>query len=109
MNQRGKRWTIRDKQDNPIYLTEERWQHIIDDNNHPEMEEYESHLQLAIRKGRRRQEPLNPRKYRYTYDFDDLPGDFNQLVVIVLFRFDIDEEGHTLPNNYVTTAFMKHV
>jgi hypothetical protein len=109
MSKTGTRWTVQDRQGNPIYLTEERWQHIVDPTNHPEVVEYESHLQLAIRKGKRRQEPLNPRKYRYIHDFDDLPEDFNQLVVIVLYSFEIDEEGHTLPNNYVATAFMKHV
>ncbi len=105
----GKRWTTYDRDGNSIYLTQERWEHIIAENNHPEMADYEDHLWTAIRLGRRRQEPLNPRKYRYTYPFDDLPADTNHIVVIVLFGFDIDVLGRTIPNNHVATAFFKHI
>jgi len=31
------------------------------------------------------------------------------IVVIVLFGYDIDEEGRTIPNNYVATAFFKFI
>ncbi len=109
MGESGKRWTIQDRDGNLIYLTDERWAHIIDANNHPEMADYEEHLKSAIRHGRRRQEPLNPRKYRYAHPFDDLPDDSNHIVAIVLFGFDIDEQGHTVPNNFVATAFLKHI
>jgi hypothetical protein len=105
----GKRWIVQDRDDNPIYLTRERWEHIIGPLNHPEMADYEEHLKTAIRRGRRRQEPLNPRKYRYSYPFDDLPGDSNYIVAIVLFGFDIDQNGKTTPNNYIATAFFKHI
>jgi hypothetical protein len=30
----GKRWTIQDREGNPIYLTEERWRHITGARNH---------------------------------------------------------------------------
>ncbi len=33
----GKRWIVQDREGNSIYLTEERWGHIIDADNHPEM------------------------------------------------------------------------
>jgi hypothetical protein len=105
----GERWIVQDRYDNPIYLTQERWAHIIAANNHPEMEAYEAHLKMTLEKGRRRQEPLNPRKYRYYHPFDDLPDDVNHIVAIVLFGFDIDEQGQTIPNNYVATAFFKHI
>ena len=103
----GKRWAIQDRDNNPIYLTQERWEHIVE--HHPEMSDYEAHLQTAIKRGRRRQEPLNPRKYRYAFPFDDLPEDHNHIVAIVLFGFDVDEQGQTIPNNFVATAFMKHI
>jgi hypothetical protein len=103
------RWTVRDREGNFIYLTEERWRHIIDANNHPEMADYEEHLKTAIRRSRRRQEPLNPRKYRYACPFDDLPDGSNHIVVIVLFSFDVNERGDTIQNNYVATAFFKHI
>lgn len=104
-----RRWLVQDREGNPIYLPEERWRHIVDPDNHPEVADYEEELKEALRKGRRRQEPLNPRKYRYALSFDHLPEDFNHVVVIVLFGFDIDEQGQTIPNNYIVTAFLKHI
>lgn len=73
------------------------------------MEDYEEQLKTTIRQGRRRQEPLNPRKYRYTLAVSELPGDSNHIVVIVLFGFNVDERGRATPNNYVATAFFKHI
>lgn len=105
----GKRWTVQDREGNSIYLSEERWQHITGVGNHPEMAEYEDCLKTTIQKGRRRQEPLNPRKYRYAHAFDDLPEDFNHAVAIALFGFDINENGETIANNFVATAFLKHI
>jgi len=88
MDKSGKRWAVNDREDNPIYLTEERWKHIIDSENHPEMADYEEHSKTTIQKGRRKQEPLNPRKYRYSQPFDDLPDGSNHVVAIALFGFD---------------------
>ncbi|MDL1910400.1 hypothetical protein FBQ81_06850 [Chloroflexi bacterium CFX6] len=105
----GKRWTVRDRDGNPIYLTEERWRYITDAENHPEMTPYEEQLKTTIQKGQRQQEPLNPRKYRYTHTFDDLPEDFNHLVAIALFGFDVNEQGETIPNNFIATAFLKYM
>jgi hypothetical protein len=109
MSLSGKRWTLYDRDSNLIYLTHERWSHIVDPGNHPEMSDYENHLKQAIRKGHRQQEPLNPRKYRYTLPFDDLPDDFTHIIAIVLFGFDVDTLGQTIPNNFVATAFMKTI
>ena len=109
MDSSGKRCTVRDRYGNAIYLTQERWTHIIAGTNHPEMEGYEEYLKTALKKGRRSQEPLNPRKYRYYHSFDDLPDDVNHIVVIVLFGFDVDQHGRTIPNNFVATAFFKHI
>lgn len=105
----GKRWKVYDREGNPIYLTEERWQHIIAGENHPEIANYEGHLKVTVEKGRRRQEPLNPRKYRYAHPFDDLPEDFNHVVAIALFGYDIDEQGKIASNNFIATAFLKHI
>jgi hypothetical protein len=55
----GKRWTVQDRDGNPIYLTEERWQHITEDLNHPEMADHEDELKTTIKQARRQQEPLN--------------------------------------------------
>lgn len=105
----GRRWTIQDRDGNPIYLTEERWQHIVEDNNHPELRDYEDNLKTAIQQGRRRQEPLNPRKYRYARPFDNLPIGFNHVVGIVIFGFDVSTQGAMVPNNFIATAFLTHI
>lgn len=51
MGNSGKRWTVQERQGNSVYLTQERWEHIIDKRNHPEMEDYEEYLKTAIKKG----------------------------------------------------------
>ncbi|GAK56765.1 hypothetical protein U27_03729 [Candidatus Vecturithrix granuli] len=109
MEYTGRRWSVQDRYGNQIYLTQERWQHIIDAMNHPEIEEYERVVKQTLQTGQRRQEPLNPRKYRYSQYYDDLPGDVNTIVVIVLFGVSCDNHGQTHPNNYVVTAFFKHI
>jgi len=109
MDDSGRRWTVQDRDGNAIYLTEERWRHIIGAENHPEVADFENHLKTTLRQGRRQQEPLNPRKYRYAFYFEDLPNEFNHVVVMALFGFDVDEQGRTVPNNFVATAFLKHV
>jgi hypothetical protein len=105
----GKRWTVHDRYGNTIYMTQERWEHITDAINHPEMEPYEAHLQETIQTGRRRQDQLNPQKYRYTKPFGDLFGDNTHLIVIVLFRFSQRESGELVGNNYVVTAYQKEI
>lgn len=36
----GKAWTVLDRYDNEIYLTWERWEHIVEPDNHPEVGPY---------------------------------------------------------------------
>lgn len=109
MDSEGRRWAVHDRYDNEVYLTEERWQHIIEPINHPEMSSYEEHLQETIRQGERQQDSLNPRKYRYAKAFDDLVEDNTHIVAIVLFRFRVSETGETAPNNYIVTAYQKEI
>ncbi|MBA3534948.1 MAG: hypothetical protein H0T73_23810 [Ardenticatenales bacterium] len=104
----GRRWTVQDHQNNLIYMTEERWEHIIDPLNHPEMAGYEEHLKEVIQYGRRQQDSLNPQKYRYSHTFTDLVEDNTHIVVIVLFRFNEGENGEAT-NNYIVTAYQKAV
>lgn len=40
----GRRWIERDNYGNDIYLTEERWEHITEPTNHPEILECEDEL-----------------------------------------------------------------
>jgi hypothetical protein len=106
---RNMRWRVVDRYGNSIYLTKERWFHITDKSNHPEMIDYEEYLKTTLRKGKRRQEPLNPRKYRYFHFFSELPHDVNTIVAIVLFGFHVNSKGEMAPNNFVATAFFKHI
>lgn len=105
----GRRWTIRDRYGNDIYLTHERWEHIVDPINHPEMAEYEEQLRETIRMGTRKQDPLNPRKYRYVKAFDRLAEDNTHIIAIVLFGFSEDKIGRPIPNNYIATAYQKEI
>lgn len=105
----GRRWTIRDRYGNDIYLAHERWEHIVDPINHPEMAEYEEQLRETIRMGTRKQDPLNPRKYRYVKAFDRLAEDNTHIITIVLFGFSEDKIGRPIPNNYIATAYQKEI
>ena len=89
-----------------MYLTDERWEHIVD--GHAEMKECEEWLRRTIQKGRRVQFPLDPGKFRYSLQLDGLPGATVYVVAIVLFRFH-EEDGAVRPNNYIVTAFQKHL
>ena len=105
----GKRWTLRDHHGNEIYVTHDRWKHIVDARNHPEMADYEEQLQKTIQSGGRKQDSLNPQKYRYVKAFDNLAKDNTHIVAIVLFRFRGDPTGQPVPNNYVVTAYQKEI
>ena len=102
----GRRWTIEDGDGNPVYLTDERWEHILE--GHPEMSGHERELQDAIRTGTRSQDSLNPQKYRYRRAFRGLADDNTHLEAVVLFRY-ADQEGRLVPNNYVVTAYLKEI
>ena len=93
----GRRWTVPDRYNNEVYLTHERWEHIIDSINYPEMAAYEGHLQDTIRSGQRRQDALQPQKYRYVQAFDDLAAENTHLVAIVLCLFSEGEDGKPIP------------
>jgi hypothetical protein len=104
----GIRWTITARYGNSIYLTDERWKHIIEPLNHPEMVDYEEQLKDIIRSEQRRQDPLNPQKFRYTMAFDQLAEYNSHIVAIVLYRFR--EQGEEIvSNNYVVTASQKEI
>lgn len=61
----GKIWTVQDRFGNHIYLTWERWQHIIDPDNHPEVAAYFDYIAMTIQRGRRRQDKYDPNSYQY--------------------------------------------
>lgn len=105
----GRRWAVRDRYGNDIFLTHERWEHIIEPFNHPEMEAYEERLKETIRAGKRKQDFLNPQKYRYAKAFDGLAEDNTHIIAIVLFRFSEGQAGKPVTNNYIVTAYQKGI
>lgn len=86
-------YRIRDRYGNSIELTDERWTYIIE--GHPELEEFLDEVLETVRTGKRRQDPLDPQKYRYTRAFDHLPFGATHLVVIV----------KLIRNNFIVTAY----
>ena len=99
------RWIERDRSGNEIYLTEERWEHITDAANHPEMLDYENELRETIRLGKRKQETFSPQKYRYSRAFENLTAKNTHIVAVVVFRLSEDLS----PNNFIVTAYQKRI
>jgi hypothetical protein len=103
------RWTIQDRYGNSVYLTQERWEHIVESINHPEMTDYEEELKETVISGTRKQDPLNPQKYRYTKAFDNLPASNTHIVAIVLFGLHENQGGEIESNNFIATAYQKEI
>jgi hypothetical protein len=99
----SQKWEVRDRYGNKIYMTAERWAHALE--NRPWLANYHAHVLTTLRMGRRAQDPLNARKYKYYWPCDELLPEFNHLVVIVLFGELTNAEGATMPNNYVTNVW----
>jgi hypothetical protein len=96
-------WEVYDRYGNKIYMTAERWLHA--QAKRPWLIDYFDEVLETIKHGRRRQDPLNPTKYKYYWPVFDLEPDYNHLVVIVLFNKDLDEIGRTINNNYVVNVW----
>lgn len=97
------RWTVRDRYRNEMYLTEERWAHIVE--RHDELTDRFTDLLDTVRYGERRQDGLEPQKYRYRRAYDDLMYGYNHIIVVVVFHYD--ETG--APNNFITTAWGAYI
>jgi len=72
---------VTDRWGNRIALTDERWQHILE--WHRELEGFEENVLVTIRKGRRRQDPVDAQKYKYIYPTEGLPFGLTHIVVVV--------------------------
>ena len=94
--------SVSDRWGNEIYLTDERWAHIVE--THDEMIDYRRHVLIAVRTGQRRQDPFDPAKYKYSKRFRDLAEGFTHLVVIVKFAWRRGSEG-VIANNFILTAY----
>jgi hypothetical protein len=93
-----RKWTVRDRRGREIYITEERWKHIVE--RHEELSGHLDDVLDTVRKGHRKQDAILSRKYTYTRRCEDLPGDFDRVVVKVIFK----PEG----NNFVVTAWLDY-
>jgi len=71
------KWTVQDRYANTIYLTEERWEHILE--SRPELEPHFDKFLETIRTGRRKQDAFIPNEYRYFKQWDELRPDNNHL------------------------------
>ena len=103
----GKLWTQRDRFGNEIYLTHERWLHIIEPDNHPEIKPFFDYVAETIQLGRRHQDPYDPNGYKYYRSFPGLPDDNTHLVVCVRFHWRINPDGSTQAEKFVTTAYLQ--
>ena len=97
------RWELYDRYGNKLYMTAERWLHAQE--KRPWLTDYLDQVLETIRRGRRRQDPLNPRKYKYYWPVSGLEPEYNHLIVVVLFNTQTDEAGHTISNSYVVNVW----
>lgn len=81
-----RRWTVRDRAGREIYLTAERWQHIV--SRHRVLAGHLDDVLNTLRLGHRRQDALQPFKYFYHRRCETLPGYYNSIIVVVLYRGD---------------------
>jgi hypothetical protein len=99
----SQKWEVRDRYGNKISMTAERWAHALE--SRPWLAPSHTQVLAALRNGRRQQDPLNARKYKYYWPCAELLSEFNHLVVVVLFGEQTNTEGETVPNNYVTNVW----
>lgn len=98
------RETVIDKYGNEIYLTDERWRHIV--RQHAEMLNYRQHLLKTLRDGKRKQHHLELDVFVYTKRFSDLKPGMSHVVVIVKFGFK-SKGAVGIHNNFVLTSYQK--
>jgi len=81
-----RQWLVQDRDGREIYLTEERWRHIR--WRHKSLADHLDDVLATLRVGHRRQDPIPPFKYFYHHRCDTLPGAYNTIVMVVLYRAD---------------------
>lgn len=92
---------------NSIYFTEERWLHILE--SRPELEPYFDLFLETLRTGRREQDALIPNEYLYYRRFDELLPDNNHLVLVVVFKQQLNTIGEYVANNFVVTGWANYI
>jgi hypothetical protein len=102
-----RKWTVQDRYGNSIYFTEERWYHILE--SRPELEPYFDLFLETLRTGRRQQDPLIPNEYRYYKRFDELLPANSHLVMMVVFKQQLDDKSEYIANNFVVTGWANYL
>ena len=97
------KWFVQDKRGREIYLTAERWQHIID--RHPYLRGHREDVLATIKYGRRKQQPRDPQAYVYYHPCNTLPALYTGIQVVVVFRLNWDEVIEVRANNFIVTAW----
>jgi len=90
-------WVVKDRFDNEIVLTDERWQHIVE--GHWELTDLLDRVLQTIQLGTRKQFAHDPAKYKYSRKFSDLPRHYTHIFVIV----------RLARGKFVITAYPKRV
>ncbi len=101
------KWVVQDRNGASIYLTRERWNYIL--SYHEELEGLLDEVLNTVRYGRRRQEPLDPARYKYYRPCPALPPGYNTMVVVVKFAIEHRAEGAFGSNNFVITAWGTYI
>ena len=101
------KWIVQDRWGNEIYLTKERWLHILE--SRPETEPFLDEFLETIRTGRRKQDAWVPYKYFYRKYFDVLLPENNHMIAVVLFKSRTVADGRSQPNNFVVSGWMKYI
>lgn len=96
-------WEVHDRYGNRVYMTLERWAHILE--SRPWLEDLHTEILDTIRQGRRKQDPLDSTKYKYYRPAPDLLPEYNHLVVVVRFSESMNEQKQIVSNNYALTAW----
>lgn len=89
---------VTDRYGNTIYLTDERWEHIVE--RHPELEGLRKEVLSTVRSGKRRQDVMALDTFYYTKAFSRFGGKFTGIEVVVIFDWQMNQ-----PNNFVLTAY----
>jgi hypothetical protein len=100
-------WTVSDRNGREIYITEERWLHIL--SKHYELIGHLDDVLDTLRRGRRRQERRDPQRYRYQRECLTLRDGNNYITVVVVFSFQEQPDGELAANNFVTTAWGERI
>jgi hypothetical protein len=88
---------VQDRYGNKIYLTDERWKHII--KGHRQLNGHRAEILKTVRLGKRTQDVVLPFKFYYNYPFQFL-APFQEMEVVVVFRWRKNQ-----PNNFIVTAY----